>query len=227
MTRDELLESFAVLYLRLNGYFTTGLIVHSDDAHAGNQSEVDVLAIRFPQHRQPDRLVPTDQCMRAPDNRIDVVIVEVKSGVGPLQFNRGLRESADAIAKVLRWVGLFDDRTIEDLVPKVQTALAPNGGGGTQAPIEANGAQVRGVLFAPDRGVRRANQPLFVGGAQMMAYIRTCLSPPAPRPACVVRYDFGLWGQELEPIVRYFKGRQGGDVGGVDDLVRGVLGPGV
>lgn len=49
--KSEINEMLTALYLRLNGYFTTGLVVHSDEW--GNvKTEADVVAIRMPHHSQ-------------------------------------------------------------------------------------------------------------------------------------------------------------------------------
>ena len=39
----------------------------------------------------------------------------------------------------------------------------------------------------------------------MFKYLWDCLNPSIPRDQCTTKYDFGLWGHELEPIVRYVK----------------------
>ena len=45
-------ENLVKLYLRLNGYFTTGFIIHSNKNKI--KSEIDNISIRFPNNTQND-----------------------------------------------------------------------------------------------------------------------------------------------------------------------------
>lgn len=47
--RSDIQETLVSLYLRLNGYFVSGFIVH---AVYGVETELDVLAVRFPRHEE-------------------------------------------------------------------------------------------------------------------------------------------------------------------------------
>lgn len=49
-------EKLVKLFLRLNGYFTTGFIVQS--AGRGVETEVDIIDIRFPFNQQTEREIP-------------------------------------------------------------------------------------------------------------------------------------------------------------------------
>ena len=51
MTKAEAQEAFVTLYLRLNGYFTSGFIVHSS-VPGRNTTELDVLAVRLPHNAE-------------------------------------------------------------------------------------------------------------------------------------------------------------------------------
>lgn len=50
MKQSDIDEALVTLYLRLNGYFTSGLVVHSP-IHGQATTEVDCLAIRPTQSR--------------------------------------------------------------------------------------------------------------------------------------------------------------------------------
>jgi hypothetical protein len=102
MTKAEVQEAVVTLYLRLNGYFTSGFIVHSD-APGENKTELDVLALRLPHNAEPVRGVDPDPALD-PWNGIDFIVGEVKSHGQQFQFNRALRESRDSVATVLQWV---------------------------------------------------------------------------------------------------------------------------
>ena len=67
--------------------------------------------------------------------------------------------------------------------------------------------RLRPLLCCPERSNRARNQPYFLTGDEIFSYIWRCLCPPLNRSTCATRYDFTLWGQWLEPIVRYFKDR--------------------
>ena len=54
MTTIQAQEAVVTLYLRLNSYFTSGFIVHSD-APGHNTAELDVLVVRLPHNAEPQR----------------------------------------------------------------------------------------------------------------------------------------------------------------------------
>jgi hypothetical protein len=89
MTKGQVQEALVTLYLRLNGYFTTGFIVHSP-IHGRNRTEVDILGVRFPLSAEPIRGVGTDEQFGASNEVVDFVIGEVKSRGEQLRFNEAL-----------------------------------------------------------------------------------------------------------------------------------------
>ena len=93
MTSKELHESLVTLYLRLNGYFTAGFVVHSP-LKGCVFTEVDVLAVRFPHASEREREVGTAQELRSPTDSTDLLICEVKSTAKGPQFNKALRSDA-------------------------------------------------------------------------------------------------------------------------------------
>jgi hypothetical protein len=53
MKKSEVQEHLSTLYLRLNGFFVSGFIVHAQPgAEQSNKTQLDALAIRFRQHLQ-------------------------------------------------------------------------------------------------------------------------------------------------------------------------------
>jgi hypothetical protein len=78
MDKGKVQDLIVTLYLRLNGYFTSGLIVHHPDT-GKNITDVDVLAVRFPWHAQPDREVGPAPELKCTPEQIDIIIGEVKS----------------------------------------------------------------------------------------------------------------------------------------------------
>lgn len=214
-------ENLLSLYLRLNGYFVTGFIVHSPDC-GRNQTEIDILAVRFPFNSEPERQVMPSKFLQVSDERIDFLICEVKSKGKKLQFNEALRNSDDALRSVLRWVGLFSKDEVEEIVPLIKREMLPKEKQEFVIPtVDIDGhrlARIRCVLCCPEQETRHDTQPWFLHGRELLNYIFNCLCPEIPRCTCSTRYDFGLWGQQLEPIVSYFKKCCKGNPGTIKDL---------
>lgn len=221
MNRSDIQEQLATLYLRLNGYFTSGFIVHAPRAEyndAGelrrNRSELDVLAVRFPHNAEPEREVGPSPFLDVSSEFIDILICEVKGGTNKApQFNSGLRQNPNSVRSVLRWVGLYDDEQIVKLIPPVIKILAtqnPNDHESYREYIPSEEinrglkTRIRAILFAPDRPPSQRGQTKFIHGEEMIDYIWLCLQPDKPRLNCETRYDFGLWSGH-EQLVRFFK----------------------
>src|ERR1700731_3077069 len=113
MRKSEIQETLVSLYLRLNGYFVSGFIVHAPGIDsAGNRTQVDALAIRLPYNSEPEREVMPSEYLQIPTGTTDIALCEVKGGHEALQFNQGLR-GPDAIRSVLRWIGAFEEKEME------------------------------------------------------------------------------------------------------------------
>ncbi|MEK6550160.1 MAG: hypothetical protein AABZ50_00790 [Pseudomonadota bacterium] len=211
-------EELLALYLRLNGFFVTGFIVHSP-IHGQNATEVDLLAVRFPYNKEPERQVDPDVVLETSDQVIDLAICEVKSRGQQLQFNQALLASPDRVACVLRWAGIYNEGEIQGLASQVQAALSPSNPPKPIIPSVSGPRQtrVRGLLCSPERDTRRNNQAWFLQGSAILSYISRCLCPPVPRSTCATTYDFGSWGQ-YEGIVRYIKDRGPNNHGTVGEL---------
>ena len=110
------------LYLRLNGYLTSGFIVHSHE-RGKNLTEVDTVAVRHPHHAEPVQVIAPSPFLEPSDRLIDLLICEVKTSRPSLQFNDALREDAKAVETVVQWVGLFDGEALNRVVPRVRDLL--------------------------------------------------------------------------------------------------------
>jgi hypothetical protein len=158
------------------------------------------------------------------DQVTDVLICEVKTK-GQLQFNSGLL-AEDALASVLRWVGLVAEEDIQTCVQELLVLMQP----GCPAERAAAGVilsgivRIRPLLCSPARARARPNQPWFLSHAELFDWITTCFNPSSRRPTCATRYDFANWGPWLEPIVRYFKSLPPQAQGTMGDLYDAVLG---
>lgn len=216
--RSKLQEDLVSLYLRLNGFFVTGFIVHSP-IHGHNQGELDGLALRLPFNSEPEREIGPDSLLKLSTKHTDLALCEVKSKGQQLRFNKALTDSPNAVGTVLRWSGLFENSEVDDLCGVLRDALSRQGTPAGTAPtiIGPRGVRIRGLLFSPERKSRRSNQPWFVTGPEIMQYVWQCLCPPTPRTSCATTYDFQLWGNH-EPIVRYFKSVGTDGPGDIDAL---------
>jgi len=206
--KSEVQEALLHLYLRLNGYFVTGFIVHSS-VYGRNAAEIDALAVRHPRHREPEREVPPSDFLEPSHIETDLLICEVKSRGQQLRFNSALTNNVGTLATILRWSGLFEEEEVATLANSVQRALGP-----AQLPRETFPAvggprytRIRAALCAPERHRQFTNQSKFIHGTEMFGYITRCLCPEKQRLECATQYDFTGWGRQLAPIVRFFKDR--------------------
>jgi hypothetical protein len=207
--RSSAQEALVRLYLRLNGFFTSGLIIHSN-LHGKNVAEIDALAVRLPYHNEPEREIEPSQFLDPTSGITDLLICEVKSRGQSLQFNESFRNSLGAIRTVLRWSGLFKESEVNDLAPLLQSGIIP----GNQPKDcffilpSPRDIRIRPMLCSPERQEKKNNQTWFLHGNEIFTYIWNCLCPNNQRGSCATQYDFTSWGKELMPIVKYFKGRR-------------------
>lgn len=86
MRRSDIDEALAALYLRLNGYFTTALILHSPTWDQ-SQTEIDCLTIRHPNHSQAERTVGPADFLNDSTGTTDLILCEVRDDPNQLRFN--------------------------------------------------------------------------------------------------------------------------------------------
>jgi hypothetical protein len=205
-TKPEIHEALVTLYMRLNGYFTTGLVVHSPE-WGNNRTEIDCLAVRHPNHSQPDRIIETSPFLRLQDDRIDLLICEVKSDPEKVAFNERLWSDPEVLIEVLKWAGLLSN----DKIPQVAEQLRPILRDGLKTDLAQEGAvatndlQVRGLLCCPPATNEEVPNGWCLLGTEIFRYANECFNPDPIRDSCSTRYSFNLWGAWLTPIVKYFK----------------------
>lgn len=204
-TTPEVNEALLVLYLRLNGYFTTGFVVQAPKWGQAS-TEIDCLAVRHPNHMQPDRSVGPSPFLELRDNRVDLLICEVKSVPAEVAFNVRLRTEPSVLEAVLQWAGVFENhevaRVSEQLLPILNTGLeAP----GSRNGVVGRNARVRGLLCCPPGTREELPEGWCLLGDEILRYANECFNPPKRRDTCSTRYNFNLWGSWLGPVVRYFK----------------------
>jgi len=121
--KSDIQETLVALYLRLNGYFVSGFIVH---ATYGASTELDVLAVRFPRHEEPEREVEPCDRLAIPQDRIDFLVGEVKGGSNNVNFNARFRTDPNSIRTVLRRFGAFGNAEIDRICGAVPQLLEPH-----------------------------------------------------------------------------------------------------
>jgi hypothetical protein len=207
MNRSNLHEVLAALYLRLNGYFTTGLVLHSEK-WGHTRTEIDCLAIRHPQHEQPGRRVQLSEFMNAGEEEIDLILCEVKSCPEQLCFNKALRTDLEALHDTLQWAGVFTERQVNSVAARLQPLLQD----GVTAEEARTGVleglcRVRPLLCCPPSAEGSVGGWCLVG-SEIISFVDRCLNPPARRDSCSTTYSLRVWGYPFEPMVTYFKDKQ-------------------
>lgn len=224
MTKNQVQEKLVALYLRLNGYTTTGLILHSPDDRAV-QAEIDIIGVRFVHHSQPDRVIGCSEELHIPGEAfVDIIIGEVKGGNEPLQFNDSMRNHPDRMIKLLRWIGVIrkdDLPTISQQLsqavqnPPVQNAepLFPV--------IEYDNLVLRPILFGPDKTNQRPNQRRFINGTTMINYCWACFRPENRRLDYETNYRaLNNWGEQFEKMMGYFKNHDRATPGTIQEIYK-------
>jgi len=225
MKRQDIQEDLVKLFLRLNGYFTTGLIIHSP-TYGKNQTELDTIAIRFPFHNQADRTVPCSAYLQIPENTVDIIIGEVKSGKEGIQFNSALRNNRISLEKLINWIGAFDSGEANRIVDILQNAMTPeliNTPDNFNEFMFQNGIgnfSIRPIIFSIDRPKPKRNQARFIYGQLMLDFIWDCFRPEEVRQSCSIVYDLNIWGHSMLPIIEYFKDSSRKSVGTINDFYK-------
>lgn len=225
--RNEIEETLVHLFLRLNGYFTSGFIPHQPDQ--GIRTQIDVMAVRFPMNKEPEREILPCTDLLIPSDKIDFIIGEVKNTDDPAMFNEDtLMSDVENMKYLFRWMGAFTEEEINEGTQKLFDAIKLNK---QEIPIVrfsaesknvsiSSSAQVRALLF--DLNPEHKDDKRCIHGSTIMNYLWECFRPDKRRSECADRYDFDAWGLLYSPIVRYFKDRTNHKPGTALDLVEWV-----
>lgn len=203
-------EQLASLYLRLNGFVSSNLIIHSDKK-GSNKSELDHVAFRMPLHRQPDRNQPTSSYLELPDDRIQIIIGDSKSTKHPsdVLFNKGLSDDDESIEKLLEWIGIFDIID-EDLVHAIREKLSQRIGDDIDGynrynhETEFGRFQLTFLFFCPYLEAPESGQLKYIHGQEMLDYCWACLNKANKPSTCARTYSLTNWN-DLTRYVEYFK----------------------
>ncbi|MHA7111765.1 hypothetical protein ACRTDU_16655 [Sunxiuqinia elliptica] len=213
MTKSQLQENICMLYLRLNGYLTNSLIIHSPSDSKSNRTDIDILGVRFPYNKQKDRGFDYDEKLEVNGECIEIIIGEVKGQDEQLKFNKSIREkyTDEVIEKLFNWIGIFDSETlpsvVNDFVELIQTKGRYNLNDRLEKLYSVNGFKVRlrPLIFGIDRFEYKDNQIWHINGKSIIDFLWKCFREDLECRDCQLKYDYKLWGGELEPIIRYFK----------------------
>jgi hypothetical protein len=206
MRKSDVHEALAALYLRLNGYFTTGLILHSPE-WGQNQTDIECLAIRHLHHSQAERDLGTAKLFDNDAEVTDLILCEVKSDPNQSRFNDPIRTGPEALRAILRWVGIFNETSMESAVRRLQPLLQPDVGAETaRAGVLEGRFRVRALLCCPTLAYT-IDDRWFLTSDEIFDYADRCFNPAEPRVSCSTRYNFQQWGCPFTPIVQWLKER--------------------
>lgn len=219
MRRSDVNEILTQLYFRLNGYFTTGLILHSPE-WGQTRTEIDCLAIRHAFHSQAERNVNTDGFLSVEEGQTDLVICEVKSDVELLRFNPPLSNDREALVAALRWAGIFSPRQLDSVADQLRPLLDENTPCETvRAGVAEGSFRVRPLLCCPSHFEIIKGRWVLLG-SEIFGFMQKCFNPAAKRPSCSTRYNFQQWGYPFAQVVKYLK--DGGAANGLEGLYRNL-----
>jgi hypothetical protein len=221
MNKSDIHELLAQLYLRMNGYFTTGFIVHSPEWGQA-RTEVDCLAVRHSHHCQPERQVGSSEFLGAIEGEVDLILCEVKSDPGTIGFNKALREDGSALASVLQWSGLISEQRLDSVVDRVLPLLRDDVSADcAKAGVLEGMVRVRPLTCCPPATVEDTKRWCLLGD-EIFQFLEKCFNPAERRDTCSTRYNFQQWGYPFELIVRYIKDVDGsrGTRANLEDLYK-------
>jgi len=191
----------------LNGYFVTDLVIHSNKKGL-NDTQIDAVGVRFPFHEQKDREIACSEKLCIPENKIDVLICEVKDTKGTPDFNKALTDNLDTIKKLLSWIGILNHSEIEKTREELRMDFKT---------IENDTYSIRPTIFTFGNGTN--SEFLSISGKDTLDFIWECLRPNEDRENCSTIYNYEMWGDYTE-IVKYFKNMKGKSLGDMDGLYK-------
>jgi len=188
---ERLAEELVLLYLRLNGYLMLGgyLLHRSVEQREGLRTEIDALAVRFPNQREPlhdgpHPEQPNDPLLVLPREcgLIDFVVAEVKTGKKRPRFNDALfrydEESRQNLLDVLSMLGCFAEESelreaVECLLAELQS-VPPN------QPIaymlKDGRTKIRFLLFWDPSGRKQDNR-FFISLSHVLEFVEMRTRP--------------------------------------------------
>lgn len=214
MLHSEMLEKLVAFYLRLNGYFTTGLILHSTKK-GRNSAQIDLLAVRHPFHDQSYRGVPCSDFLDLREGTVDFLICEVKSS--DQGFNQSIQKN-DVLKDALAWAGLVPPDSLNGIVDRVVPLLAD----GVDAEVAAKGVfegqiRIRGLICCPQTPADKTNRWCLYQ-EEIIEFCVKCLNYKDTPSSCSRKYGFNAWGSTFCDFAEFFKKWRGQNLPTASDL---------
>ena len=222
MTKSDVDEMLAALYLRLNGYFTTGLIVHSPEwGQAG--TEFDCLAIRHRHHVQADREVGTSSFLAPPEDATDLIVCEVKSNADHIGFNQSVQNDPELLGGMLSWSGLFEgaecSRVAEQLRPLLGESVTLDA---AKKGVMVGECRIRGLLCCPSASLADIGGRWCLESSEILGFAHQCFNPENRRDTCSTRYNFQQWSYAFSPLVKFLKDPEHREAPSLESVYRAV-----
>lgn len=205
MDHSDFGEALVSLYMRLNGYFTSGLIVHSKE-QGKNKTEIDCLAVRNRFHEQPERQVKCDPFLAIQPGYTDLIICEVKSG-DQGQFNDSLHDP-EILAIMLKWSGTIPPDQCYDVAKNLVPLLASDALAETVRTgllIEEHRISIRPLICC--LAAAEKAESWCLSSPTIFRFANECFNPSQRRGECSTKYSLNSWGI-MEHIVAYIKARK-------------------
>jgi len=208
---DKHYELLSKLYLRLNGYIVSNLIIHSNE-NGNSNSELDILGIRMPFHKQTDRKVSTSAFLECRKDRIEIIIADVKNKTNPknIKFNDGLRKKDSSIKKLIEWIGCYekiDNKCLEKFKLYLNSHKSDNLISFAQFKEDFTFGSVnfKFTFFCPQLNKWNKRGYKYIDYSEMSNFIWKCLNNNEPIDTCSRVYSFKGW-DVFENYVTFFKG---------------------
>lgn len=206
---DQHYELLTRLYLRLKGYVTSNLILHSNQ-WGNSRSEIDLVAIRMPHHSQEYRQVNVPDYLDCSKTRIEILIGDVKNyaKLDDVKFNKGLRKDRESIRQLIDWLGIYETVTNEQ-IDKFEFNLnlhrkKIDGFAEFNEDLPLGKFKFKFTFFCPSLPEWNGKGFKYIHGKEMIDFAWECLNESEKITTCSRRYDFGGWN-DLEYYVKFFK----------------------
>lgn len=167
-------EKFTSWYLRFNGYFTIdNFIVHAGgdenrirDGIVAPYTEIDSLAIRMPYSSELTgnlEIVNHNLLVENKNEKIDVIIAEVKSGNTNTPNPVWRNKNAVPISYIVRFIGLFSQ---QEMIDKATTEII------NHYSYEDENFRIRYIVFANEPNRHYSNQGVtYITFFQMVQFL--------------------------------------------------------
>jgi len=211
MKISDIDEILVQLYLRLNGYFTTGLILHSPTWGQSN-SEIDCLAIRHAHHSQQDRRVAISDFLSPQNRKMDFLICEVKNDTSNIKFNDPIKNNLEVVCSFLLWSGIFHKTQVNSISKRIQPLFQDDIDINTVIlGVEEENVIIRPLLCCPPM-LDESENKWCLNGKEIFNYANLCFNPDHRRDSCSTRYNFQQWGYPFSKVVTFFKNSKVADI---------------